>query len=102
MHDPALVAQIRVAPGCPTTSIYSKTDGIVAWQCSINADAPYTENINVHASHVGMDMSPLALYAVADRLAQDPQHWKRFDVKGARKWFYKVTPHSPSQASAAL
>lgn len=102
VQETALVEQIRIAPACPTTSIYSKTDGIVAWQCSINEAAPHTENIEVHASHVGMGMNPLALYAVADRLAQDPQHWKRFDVKGARKWFYKVTHHSPLQASAAL
>ena len=102
VHDLALVQQIRVAPSCPTTSIYSKTDGIVAWQCSINPAAPHTENIEVHSSHVGMGMNPLALYAVADRLAQDPKAWQRFDVKGARKWFYKVTHHSPLQASAGL
>ena len=102
VHDPVLEAQIRVAPACPTTSIYSKSDGIVAWQCSINASAPHTENIEVHASHVGMGMNPLALYAIADRLMQDPQHWRRFDVKGSRKWFYKVTHHSPLSASAAL
>jgi len=100
VHDHELVDQVRLAPECPTTSIYSKTDGIVAWQCSINEAAPHTENIEVHASHVGMGMNPLALYAVADRLAQDPKHWKKFDVKGARKWFYKVTHHSPLQASA--
>ena len=102
VHDHELADTVRQAPACPTTSIYSKTDGIVAWQCSINPDAPHTENIEVHASHVGMGMNPLALYAVADRLAQDPQAWKKFDVKGARKWFYKVTHHSPLQASASL
>jgi pimeloyl-ACP methyl ester carboxylesterase len=102
VHDHELVEQIREAPACPTTSIYSKSDGIVAWRCSINAEAPHTENIEVHASHIGMGMNPLALYAVADRLAQDPARWQRFDVKGARKWFYKVTHHSPLQASAAL
>jgi hypothetical protein len=87
--------QIRQAPACPTTSIYSKTDGIVAWPCSINPKAAHTENIEVHASHIGMGMNPLALYAVADRLAQDPHDWQRFDVKGARRWFYKVTHHAP-------
>ncbi len=102
VHDHELIDQIREAPACPTTSIYSKSDGIVAWRCSINAQAPHTENIEVHASHIGMGMNPLALYAVADRLAQDPARWQRFDVKGARKWFYKVTHHSPLQASAAL
>jgi pimeloyl-ACP methyl ester carboxylesterase len=99
-HDRA--ETLRHAPACPTTSIFSKTDGVVAWQCSINDDAPHTENIEVHASHVGMGMNPLALYAVADRLLQDPKRWKKFDVKGARKWFYKVTHHSPLQASSSV
>jgi pimeloyl-ACP methyl ester carboxylesterase len=96
--DDALVAQIRVTPDCPTTSIYSKTDGIVAWQCSINPAGPRAENIEVHASHIGMGMNPLALYAIADRLAQEPGRWKRFDLRGARRWFYRVTGHSPIQA----
>ena len=102
VSDQQRLDQLRAPPPCPTTSIYSKTDGIVAWQCSINEAAPHTENIEVHASHVGMGMNPLALYAIADRLAQDPDHWHRFDLKGARKWFYKVTHHSPLQASAGL
>jgi Alpha/beta hydrolase family len=102
VHDHELVETIAQPPACPTTSIYSKTDGVVAWQCSINAAAPHTENIEVHASHVGMGMNPLALYAIADRLAQDPRRWKKFDVKGARKWFFKVTHHSPLQASSSL
>ena len=102
VQDHELIEQLHTPPSCPTTSIYSKTDGVVAWQCSINAAAPHTENIEVHASHVGMGMNPLALYAIADRLAQDPEHWKRFDVQGARRWFYKVTHHSPLQAQAEL
>jgi pimeloyl-ACP methyl ester carboxylesterase len=99
VHDHELIQQIRQPPGCPTTSIYSKTDGVVSWQCSINDTASHTENIEVHASHIGMGMNPLALYAIADRLSQNPAKWKRFDVKGARKWFYKVTHQSPFTAS---
>jgi pimeloyl-ACP methyl ester carboxylesterase len=92
VHDPALMAQIRIAPPCPTTSIYSKSDGIVAWQCSLNEDAPHTENIEVQASHIGMAMNPLALSAIADRLAQDPQDWRRFEPQAAGRpfsWFMK-------------
>jgi pimeloyl-ACP methyl ester carboxylesterase len=100
--DAELVARIRVAPTCPTTSIFSKSDGVVAWQCSLNPEAPHTENIEVHASHVGMGMNPLALYAIADRLAQDPQAWKKFDPRGARRWFFKVTHHSPLQAGMSI
>jgi len=86
--DPQLIEQIRRAPPLPTTSIYSRTDGVVAWQCSIDVEGPITENIEVTASHVGMGMNPLAHFAIADRLAQDPKAWKRFDASGARRWFY--------------
>ena len=102
VHDPALIEQIRGTPPVPTTSIFSKTDGVVAWQCSINEAAPQTENIEVHASHIGMGMNPLALYAIADRLQQDPQHWHPFDARGARRWFYKTTGHAPLQAASGL
>ena len=102
VQDHALVHQLAEAPTCPTTSIFSKTDGVVAWQCSINPALPHTENIEVHASHIGMGMNPLALYALADRLRQDPADWQRFDVQGARRWFYKVTHHSPMQAAGSL
>jgi pimeloyl-ACP methyl ester carboxylesterase len=99
VHDPELIEQIRGVPPVPTTSIYSRTDGVVAWQCSLNEESPQAENIEVHASHIGMGMNPLALYAVADRLQQDPTRWKRFDVQGARRWFFKTTGMSPFEAA---
>lgn len=98
-HDPQLMAQLRKAPPVPTTSIYSRSDGVVAWRCSVNEPGPLTENIEVQASHVGMGMNPLALYAVADRLAQAPGHWKPFDPSGARRWFYRH--HAPHTAAPA-
>jgi pimeloyl-ACP methyl ester carboxylesterase len=102
VHDEALMAQIRVPPDCPTTSIYSRSDGVVAWQCSLNPDHPHTENVEVHASHIGMGMNPLALYVIADRLAQDPANWRRFDLRGARRWFYRVTGHALLPAAMAV
>lgn len=99
VHDPELIEQIRGVPPVPTTSIYSRTDGVVAWQCSLNEESPQAENIEVHASHIGMGMNPLALYAIADRLRQDPAHWKRFDAQGARRWFFKTTGMSPFEAA---
>jgi pimeloyl-ACP methyl ester carboxylesterase len=101
VHDPELIDQIRGMPGVPTTSIYSKTDGVVAWQCSLNEDGPLAENIEVHASHIGMGMNPLALYAIADRLRQDPARWQRFDVQGARRWFFKTAGMAPFAAAQA-
>jgi hypothetical protein len=48
------------------------------------------ENIEVHASHIGLGINPMALYALADRLAQPEGEWKHFEPKGARRWFYRT------------
>lgn len=102
VHDHELVDQLREPPACPTTSLYSRSDGVVAWQCSLNPEAPHTENIEVHASHIGMGMNPLALYAIADRLAQPVGQWRKFDLRGARRWFYKTTHHAPMPAAMSV
>ena len=90
VNDPELIAQLRTDPPVPTTSIWSRTDGIVSWRCSVVTPAPHAENVEVHASHVGMGMNPMALYAVADRLAQVPGQWRPFEPHGARRWFYRT------------
>jgi pimeloyl-ACP methyl ester carboxylesterase len=62
----------------PTTAIYSRTDGIVAWQLCIESAGPLRESIEVRSSHSGMAVNPSALYAVADRLAQPEGRWRPF------------------------
>jgi pimeloyl-ACP methyl ester carboxylesterase len=82
--------EIAKAPPVPTTSIFSRTDGVVAWQCSVEREAPSVENIEVEASHIGLGVHPAVLYAVADRLAQPEGAWQRFDrTSGLRSVFYK-------------
>jgi len=88
--DAAMQAALRVAPPVPTSSIYSRTDGIVAWQCSLNPPGPLAENIEVPASHIGLGLNPLAMMAIADRLVQDPADWRRFDTGGLRRFFFKT------------
>jgi len=88
--DHELLQQIRQPPPVPTTSIYSKSDGVVAWRCSVNEPSPLAENIEVQASHIGLGVNPIALYALADRLAQPEGEWTPFEPKGARRWFYKT------------
>ncbi len=97
VHDPAVLAQVRTPPPVPTTSIYSRSDGVVAWQCSVNEPAPLAENIEVQASHFGMGINPIALYAIADRLAQRTGAWRPFDAVGVRRWFYRNAPAEPSR-----
>ena len=72
---------LPAAPPVPTTSVFSRTDGVVAWQASIQKPSqshPNTENIEVLASHVGLGVNPSAWWAVADRLAQPAGQWKPF------------------------
>jgi pimeloyl-ACP methyl ester carboxylesterase len=72
---------LPTAPTVPTTSIYSRTDGVVAWQASLQAASksnPHTENIEVLASHIGLGLNPTAWWAVADRLAQAEGNWQPF------------------------
>ncbi len=73
MHHP-----LREPPPVPTTSIFSRTDGIVSWHCSLEPPSEHTESIEVKASHLGMGMNPLTLYVIADRLAQPEHDWQPF------------------------
>lgn len=83
--DPERWNQITQAPQVPTTSIYSRTDGVVAWQSSIEAGTrPNTENLEVVSSHIGMAVHPAVLFAIADRLAQPEGAWKPFERRGWR------------------
>jgi pimeloyl-ACP methyl ester carboxylesterase len=84
IHEP-----LRVPPPVPTTSIYSRTDGVVAWQCSVERSAPHTDNIEVEASHFGIGLNPLAWYAIADRLAQADGRWRPFERSGVLRWLYR-------------
>lgn len=72
----------------PCTSIYSRSDGIVAWKCSVQRQAPRSENIAVPASHIGMGVNPAVLYAIADRLAQPEGDWRPFELRGLRRFLY--------------
>jgi pimeloyl-ACP methyl ester carboxylesterase len=62
----------------PTTCIYSKSDGIVAWQCCLSRPAAETENVEVHSSHLGYGHSVQTLRVIADRLAQREGQWRPY------------------------
>ena len=82
------------APPVPTTSIFSRSDGIVPWMDSLEHEGPTTENIEVQSSHLGLAMNPLSLYAIADRLAQPEDAWHRFERRGFRGWLYPDPPRA--------
>jgi hypothetical protein len=72
----------------PTTAIFSRTDGICAWQGCMEKSSARAESIEVESSHCGMGHHPAVVYAVADRLAQVEGQWKPFDRSGWRAIVY--------------
>jgi pimeloyl-ACP methyl ester carboxylesterase len=85
---------LETAPPVPTTSILTKSDGIVAWRGSVQHGGDQTENIVIPASHCGMGVNPVAMVAIADRLAQAEGKWRPFDRGGLRGLvFGGVTTH---------
>lgn len=73
---------LGTAPPVPTTSILTKTDGVVHWRGSVQHGKGDVENIEVYASHCGLGVNPAAIYAIADRLAQTEGEWHPFEAKG--------------------
>ena len=90
VEDQDLLDTLVEAPPVPTTSIFSRTDGICAWQACLNKDGPQVENIEVYGSHCGLGHHPAVVYAIADRLAQPEGAWKKFDR--SRGWRHVVFP----------
>lgn len=82
-----IVDALREPLDVPVTAIWSRTDGIAHWRgCRVEQDlggpAP-SENVEVVSSHVGLVSNPLALAALVDRLAQDPEDWRPFSWREA-------------------
>src|SRR6266481_2484049 len=58
VEDQDVPDTLAEAPPVPTTSIFSRTDGICAWPACLNKDGPWAENIEVYASHCGLGHHP--------------------------------------------
>lgn len=82
------------APPVPSTSIYTREDGVVAWQNCVEPRGAQTDNIEVHGSHCGLGVNPAVLYAIADRLAQADGDWHPFQRHGLRALVYPFAGHS--------
>jgi pimeloyl-ACP methyl ester carboxylesterase len=81
----------------PTTSIYSRSDGIVNWRTCLLRPSGTAENIEVHlASHIGLGVNAAALWAVADRLAQAEGQFSQFDRSGPFAIAYGPPEHAQS------
>ena len=88
VDDPKLQLPDPALPPVPTTAIFSRSDGVVAWQCSVEPKTATSESIEVDGSHCGLGAHPAVLYAIADRLAQPEGEWQPFDRSGLRALVY--------------
>jgi Palmitoyl protein thioesterase len=87
-EDTRFGGSLSATPPVPTTAIFSRTDGICAWQGCMEKLSARSENIEVESSHCGMGHHPTVVYAVAERLAQPEGKWKPFDRSGWRSIVY--------------
>ena len=77
--DSELLARLHERPPVPVTSVFSKSDGVVAWPCSVQAASRTSESVEIPlASHLGLIANPLVHYVVANRLAQVEGCWAPF------------------------
>jgi hypothetical protein len=91
MRDDALLrARLREPLPVPTTAIVSRTDAIASWQSCCTEPGPFSENLEVESSHLGIGHHPVVLLTIADRLAQPEDAWKPF--RPPRGWRFPLVP----------
>lgn len=54
----------------PVTSIYSKSDGVVGWQASVDIYNQHAVNIEVDGSHMGLGVNPKVWLTIANILGK--------------------------------
>ncbi|HEX5683277.1 MAG TPA: alpha/beta fold hydrolase [Ideonella sp.] len=69
--EPNTMRRLATPPEVPTTSIYSRSDGVVSWQACIQPGRyRHVENIEVSGSHCGLGWNTEVFAIVASRLAR--------------------------------
>ncbi len=78
LDEQDMAQRVLTPPPVPTTSIFSKEDGIAGWRACLNPAALQAENIEVSSSHVGLIWSAKTFGIVLERLSQPEGGWKPF------------------------
>ena len=76
---PERVSRLAQPIPVPSTSIYTRADGVVAWRACVEEEGRERENVEVNTTHIGLGFHAPALWVIADRLAQPPGAWKPFE-----------------------
>ncbi|MCZ6830192.1 MAG: alpha/beta fold hydrolase [Gammaproteobacteria bacterium] len=79
-------------PPVPTTSVYSRADGVVNWRTALQSgEHQRTQNIEVWGSHCGLTFNPTVWFLLAERLQQSADAWQPFQRSAWRTLFF---PHT--------
>jgi pimeloyl-ACP methyl ester carboxylesterase len=76
----------------PSTSIFSRTDGVVPWKACLDTVGGPHETLEVTGSHCGLGHHPAALWAIADRLAQPAGKWQPMEIPPALRPLLRTHP----------
>jgi pimeloyl-ACP methyl ester carboxylesterase len=86
----------------PSTSVYSRTDGVVRWQACLDIADDQHDNVEVRGSHSGLGFNPAALYVIADRLSLPEGAWRPFRAPIAlRRMYPKAASFEPERPHRA-
>jgi hypothetical protein len=80
--------QVAAPVGVPSTAVYSRRDGIVAWQACIEPETALHENVEVRCAHLGFGVDPATLWLIADRLAAPAGERRAFSPPPALRSLY--------------
>jgi pimeloyl-ACP methyl ester carboxylesterase len=75
------IEQMNAPPPLPVTALYTRSDGIVAWQSCREVEGDDRESIEVCGPHGTMVRNPAAWRIIADRLAQPEGEWRPYRAK---------------------
>ena len=84
----------------PSTTIWTKQDGVVPGRLCRQTPGPTAECVQVRGTHLGLATNPAVMYAIADRLAQRPDAWQPFTPHRRLRWWYPSLEQEHSDASA--
>ncbi len=101
--DPELLADLPKPAPVPTTAIYSKEDGIVAWETCLEAvEDEWHQNIQVRGSHIGLGINPAVLKIIADRLQYSSEEWIPFKPANLVEDFLFFPSFKPHRSKIAI
>lgn len=72
----------------PSTTVWTKTDGIVPGLSCRQSIGDFAESVEVRGSHMGLATNPAVYYLIADRLALPLDSWTPFDPPSRLRRLY--------------